>query len=64
MTEFSRVFTQNDYNAIIGALDGVTERLLEKDMTEEQAKKFLVDFVSRHYFEVWRPLMAFKREDV
>lgn len=50
-------FTQEDYNAMIAALDGVMSRMKDRfGKTEAEAAEWLKDFIDHHYFGVWRKI--------
>jgi pyruvate/2-oxoacid:ferredoxin oxidoreductase alpha subunit len=54
MTE-EEVFTQDKYNAIVGSLDDAMATMIGMGKTEKEAREWLADFLTRHYFKVWRP---------
>jgi hypothetical protein len=54
MTSPERIFTQRDYNQLIDALDTAMSVLLSFNKSEDDAKKWLADFLLTHYLRAWR----------
>lgn len=54
MTE-EEVFTQEDYNTIVKSLDRAILAMKTKGKSEKEAQEWLSDFLTGHYFKVWRP---------
>lgn len=48
------VFTIAEYGAIVGALDEALAAIRSLGKSELQAQSMLTDFVTNHYFLVWR----------
>jgi len=50
------VFTQRDYNDLCRALDRAMDVLRDLGKSEDSARECLGDFVTGHYFRVWREI--------
>ena len=53
-----KFFTQADYSALTGALDEAMDLLISFGKSEAEARHWLNDFVTGHYFTVWREINA------
>jgi hypothetical protein len=51
-------FTQEDYSRIVKALDEALEVFRLCASSEERAEAAFRDFVTEHYFPVWRAMQA------
>lgn len=49
-------FTQKDYNALTAALDTALRVFQDMGMSDDVAESALENFVSTHYFKVWRAM--------
>ena len=50
------IFTQREYSRLIEALDDAMVTIKSLGKSEPEAAAMLSDFVSNHYFAVWRKM--------
>jgi len=58
-----RPFTQDDYNEIVYALDKAMKTWSDLGKSETECRAILSDFLTGHYFTVWRKIVAAKPTD-
>ena len=49
-------FTQKDYNTLVDSLDAALAVFRDTTSTEAKEQAALLDFVTNHYFKVWRAM--------
>ena len=57
MADSSEILTQEKYNSLVYGLDGVMLTMRNMGKTEDEARKWLLDFVTGHYIPVWRKMV-------
>ncbi len=58
-----RAFAQRDYTEAVHALDRVFNVFFETTGDEHKARVAMAEFVTRHYFEVWREMSPVTNSD-
>lgn len=58
MSNSSEILTQEKYNSLVYELDEVMLRMGDMGKTESEAQAWLLDFVTHHYFSVWRKITS------